>query len=166
MSKNDNGTATYIFQLKGVYPSAVAPEGCHAITEVVGLMTVVDAARTAVVLGITDERLGRYIAQPPRYLVDGWPLITGAMLEKELGNIAQDYTEVEDVAYEPVPVGELDYETVDVLLGMLAEDVSIEDCEPNDWYYFPTSAAGTTCWLEKHGVEVGDVFRRVDAVAV
>ena len=165
MSKNDNGTATYIFQLKGVYPSAVAPEGCHAITEVVGLMTVVDAARTAVVLGIPDENPGLYMARSPRY-VDGWPLITGAMLEKELGNIAQDYTEVEDVAYEPVPVGELDYETVDVLLGMLAEDVSIEDCEPNDWYYFPTSAAGTTCWLEKHGVEVGDVFRRVDAVAV
>ena len=87
------------------------------------------------------------------------------MLEKELENIAQDYMEVEEVPYEPVPIAELDCGTVEVLLNMLAEDVSIEDCEPNDWYYFPTSAAGTTCWLEKHGLEVGDVFRRVEAGA-
>ena len=165
MRENDrNGTEKYFFLLKGEYPSAAAPEGCRATTEVAGWMTALDAKRTAVALGIPDENPGLYMARSPRY-VDGWPPITGVMLEKELGNIAQDYTEVDEVTYKPVPVGELDYETVDVLLGMLAEDVSIEDCEPNDWYYFPTSAAGTTCWLEKHGVEVGDVFRRVDAVA-
>ena len=165
MSKNNNGTADFFFLLKGEYPGAIAPEGCRASAEIAGYMTVEDAVRTAWVLGIPKENLGLHMARSPRY-VKGWPPITGAMLEKELGNIAQDYTEVEEAAYEPVPLAELDYDTVDVLLGMLAEDVSTEACEPNDWYYFPTSAAGTTCWLEKHGIEVGDVFRRVEAVAV
>ena len=165
MSKNDNnGTEKYFFLLKGEYPSAAAPEGCRATTEVAGWMTPRVAESTAVVLGLQADSLGRYMARSPRY-VDGWPPITGAMLEKELGNIAGDYTEVDEVTYKAVPIGELDYETVDVLLGMLAEDVSVEDCEPDDWYYFPTSAAGTTCWLEKHGIEVGDVFRRVEAGA-
>ena len=127
-------------------------------------MTVPDAKRTAYVLGITDENLGRYMACPPRY-VDGWPPITGVMLEKELENIAVDYSDRDEVTYAAAPIEELDYRMVEVLLNMLAADVSIEDCEPNDWYYFPTSAAGTTCWLEKHGIEVSDVFRRVEAGA-
>ena len=160
---NDNKEPEkYFFQMKGTYPSAAAPAGCCATTEVVGWMTVREAESTAVALGISDEGVGIYMACSPRY-VSGWPPITGAMLEKELENIAQDYTSVKEVTYEPVPIGEMDYKTVEVLLDMLAEDVSIEDCEPGDWYYFPTSAAGTTCWLEKHGVEVGDAFRRVEA---
>ena len=165
MSKNNNETENYFFVLKGEYPSAAAPEHCRATTEVAGWMSVEVAVKTAVVLGIPEENLGLHMARSPRYVL-GWPPITGAMLEKELGHIAEDYAELDEAPCKPVPFAELDYDTVDVLLGMLAEDVSSEDCEPDDWYYFPTSAAGTTCWLEKHGIEVGDVFRRVEAVAV
>ena len=165
MSKNNNETEKYFFLLKGEYPGAIAPEHCRASAEIAGYMTVEDAVRTAWVLGIPKENLGLHMARSPRYVL-GWPLITGAMLEKELRHIAKDYAELDEAPCKPVPFAELEYDTVDVLLGMLAEDVSTEACEPNDWYYFPTSAAGTTCWLEKHGIEVGDVFRRVEAVAV
>ena len=165
MSKNDNGTATYIFQLKGEYPSAAAPEGCRATTEVVGWMSVRDAVKTAVVLGIPEAQLGRYIARPPRYLEPRFPLITGAMLEKQLQHFADDYSEVEEGSYEPVPVDELDYETIDVMLAMLAEDVSTEDPMPDDWYYFPMSVSGTADWLKKHGLDDQDVIRKVGGVA-
>ena len=144
----------------------VAPASCDATLKVVGPMTVEDAVRTAWALRITDERLGRYMARPPRHLDDGWPLITGAMLEKQLVYMAEEYSEVAEGTYEPVPFDELDYRTVDALLLMLAEDVSTEDCEPNDWYYFPTSYGVTAGWLEKHGIGVEEVFRSTDGLEV
>ena len=144
----------------------VAPASCDATLEVVGPMTVEDAVRTAWALRITDERLGRYMARPPRHLDDGWPLITGAMLEKQLVYMAEEYSDVEGGVWKPVPFDELDYRTVDALLLMLAEDVSTEDCEPNDWYYFPTSYGVTAGWLEKHGIGVEEVFRSTDGLEV
>ena len=166
MSENNNGAATYTFQMKGVCRTEITPVGCTSHAEVVGPMTVETALRTAWVLRITDERLGRYMARPPRHLDDGWPLITGAMLEKQLVYMAEEYSEVAEGTYEPVPFDELDYRTVDALLLMLAEDVSTEDCEPNDWYYFPTSYGVTAGWLEKHGIGVEEVFRSTDGLEV
>ena len=166
MIENNNGAATYTFQLKGISPMPVAPASCDATLEVVGPMTVEDVVRTAWALRITDGRLGRYMARPPRHLDDGWPLITGAMLEKQLVYMAEEYSEVAEGTYEPVPFDELDYRTVDALLLMLAEDVSTEDCEPNDWYYFPTSYGVTAGWLEKHGIGVEEVFRSTDGLEV
>ena len=141
MSENNNGAATYTFQLKGISPMPVAPASCDATLEVVGPMTVEDAVRTAWALRITDERLGRYMARPPRHLDDGWPLITGG----DAGETARVHGRgvlggCRAALTKPVPFDELDYRTVDALLLMLAEDVSTEDCEPNDWYYFPDHA--------------------------
>ena len=166
MSENNNGAATYTFQLKGISPMPVAPASCDATLEVVGPMTVEDAVRTAWALRITDERLGRYMARPPRHLDDGWPLITGAMLEKQLVYMAEEYSDVEGGVWKPVPFDELDYRTVDALLLMLAENVSTEDCEPNDWYHFPVNVEAMRRWLEKYGVKVEEVFRRTDALEV
>ena len=88
------------------------------------------------------------------------------MLEKQLVYMAEEYSDVEGGVWKPVPFDELDYRTVDALLLMLAENVSTEDCEPNDWYYFPVNVEAMRRWLEKYGVKVEEVFRRTDALEV
>ena len=153
---------SYHFQFTGTYPSAVIDGGrnhVRASAVVAGYMTVLDAHQVAGDLGLPFGHLGSYIAREPDGR-PGYPLVTGDVLPRQLVYLAEEHCDQAGGFYVPVALEELDYETVDNLLLMLASNTSTEEWAPGDWYsYYPCGDGTLRERMARYSVDFDQVYR-------
>ena len=159
--ERNEDTETKAYQFYGV----VIPKGDDAPGHVVNLVhthdTLVGFRRLLESLGSSDD---------PRYYLgvnpygfpehEGWPPLTGRLLEKcHIDHLADSLSDDSEHEYTARRITDMDADKLHRLLLVLSENISVEDTTPNDPYYIglPADFAGK---LDELGVAIDDFFVR------